>query len=202
MNARVVLLLAPALFGSFTGAAVALAHAHYDHSQPSIGQVLATAPARVDIYTDSDMRKLAGANVISVAGADGSRVDDGNTVLDDADRRHFSVGLNPNLPPGRYVVSFKTLSDVDGDIDSGRFAFYVGAGPTTQQKALDASLNGPPVAAGQASAPPSSSSHVVRTVLVGGTGIILLVLVAGGGVMLRRKQRTRIAGWGPGDAPR
>jgi len=174
----------------FAAADRALAHAHYSHSQPSIGQVLTTAPASVDIFTDSDMRKLAGANVISVAGPDGSQVDDGNTVVDDANRQHFSVGLKSSLPPGRYVVSFKTLSDADGDIDGGKFAFYVGAGPTDAQKAQDASLNGPPVAT---TAAPANSTVSSRTVLpTVAAAAIVLVLAAGiGGLVLWKRQATQ-----------
>jgi len=174
----------------FAAADRALAHAHYSHSQPSIGQVLTTAPASVDIFTDSDMRKLAGANVISVAGPDGSQVDDGNTVVDDANRQHFSVGLNPNLPPGRYVVSFKTLSDVDGDTDGGKFTFYVGTGPTDAQKAQDASLNGPPVAIATAPANSATSNRSVLAV-VARAGIVLVLAVAAGGVLLWRRQAMR-----------
>jgi methionine-rich copper-binding protein CopC len=186
--------LAPAWFGLLLALTLcltetdhALAHAHYAHSQPSIGQVLATAPLRVDIYTDSDMRKLAGANVISVTGPDGTEVDDGNTVLDDTNRQYFSVGLLPNLPPGRYVVSFKTLSDEDGDVDSGRFAFYIGAGPTEAQKSQDAGLNGPV----QFAAGPTARSgpRVSTTLLVTAGGVIvLLTLVTAGTVALRRKR--------------
>jgi methionine-rich copper-binding protein CopC len=169
-------------------AAIAEAHAHYASSQPAIGQVLQTAPARIDIYTDSDMRKAAGANVIMVTGPDGSRVDDGNTVVDDANRQHFSVGLQPNLPNGRYVVSFQTLSDVDGDTDHGRFAFYVGAGPTAAQQQLDANLNGPitTVSSG-AQTTSAGSSRFGGTALVAAAAILVLILLAGGGMLLRRR---------------
>lgn len=169
--------------------ATALAHAHYDHSTPSIGQVLATAPSRVDIYTDSEMRKVAGANVITVTAADGSHVDDGTTILDDTNRQHFSVGLNPNITAGRYVVSFQTLSDVDGDSDHGRFAFYVGSGPTPQQQALDASLNGAPVET--TSAPASSASFVSRVLVIILAAAVLLVLVAIAGFLALRGRQPK-----------
>ena len=61
-------------------------------------------------------------------------------MLDDADRQHLSVGLLPNLPNGRYQVSFQTLSDVDGDLNHGQFAFYVGGGPTAEQQRSDSIL--------------------------------------------------------------
>ncbi len=127
--------------------AAALAHAHYDHSTPAIGEVLQTAPARVDIYTDQEMAKRGDANSIAVTNAAGQRVDSGAATVDDADRRHLWVALRPGLPPGRYVVGFTTLSDVDGDTDRGRFAFYIGRGPTAQEQTLDARLNGAVTAA-------------------------------------------------------
>jgi len=156
----------------------AFAHAHYDHSTPAIGAVLQTPPTRVDIYTDSDMAKITGKNVIEVTNSAGQRVDDGNTVLDDADRRHLYVQLQPNLPPGRYVVSFQTLSDVDGELDHGRFAFYVGRGPTAQEKKLDAQLTQTEQAA-------KSGSNGRQTALIAVAGGILVLVVAAGVVALR-----------------
>ncbi|MGI8550361.1 MAG: copper resistance CopC family protein [Dehalococcoidia bacterium] len=180
-------LLLPALVSvlSLLHAAVALAHAHYDHSTPGIGQVMPAAPSRVDIYTDSEMRKIAGANLITVSGVDGNQVDDGNTTVDDADRQHFFVALKPNLPAGRYVVAFQTLSDADGDTDHGRYAFYVGSGPTTEQKALDANLG----TAASVAAPQTSGSSPPILLLEAGGGALIIALVDIGALLLRRRQR-------------
>jgi methionine-rich copper-binding protein CopC len=176
---------------TFTAVAtVAFAHAHYDHSTPAIGQVLATAPARIEIYTDSEMRKTAGGNVIMVTAADGSRVDDGDTVVDDANRQHFSVGLQPNLSNGRYVVSFKTLSDVDGDTDSGHFAFYVGAGPTAEQKQQDAALSGAPIPTPAPSAAQSGDAPAKPPVIAILAVIAALLVICGGWLLLRRPVRS------------
>jgi methionine-rich copper-binding protein CopC len=173
-----------------TAAGHARAHAHYSRSQPSIGQVLAAAPGQVEIFTDSDMRKLAGANVISVTGPDGSQVDDGNTIVDDANRQHFSVGLRPNLPSGRYVVTFKTLSDADGDTDGGKFAFYVGPGPTDAQKAQDAGLNGPPVTVTAATPAPANSRRSALPLAIV-AALFVVLAVAAGGLALRKRRAAR-----------
>jgi copper resistance protein C len=186
--ATIALFMAVMAF-SFATTGPAFAHAHYDHSTPSIGQVLATAPQRIDIFTDSEMRRVAGANNIAVTAADGSSVDDGNTVLDDANRQHFSVGLQPDLPNGRYVVSFKTLSDVDGDTDGGKFSFYVGAGPTDAQKQLDATLNGQPVTIAN---PPSNAGSSPVALLAAG-GVLALVLVGAGIVAFSLRRRSGAA---------
>jgi copper resistance protein C len=160
------------------------AHAHYARSQPSPGQVLGSAPDKIEIFTDSDMRKAPGGDIITVTGPDGARVDDGNTIVDDSNRQHFSVGLKPGLGNGRYLVSFQTLSDVDGDIDHGQFAFYVGPGPAPDQQRLDSALtltDTPPPDTGT----PVKPSGASRGIIIGAAvGAMVLVLLAGGATLL------------------
>lgn len=171
------------LLGTFV---VASAHARYDHSTPGPGQVLPASPARVDIYTAQDMRKVANANVIAVTNAAGMPVDSGPTVVDDSNRRHFSVPLQPNLPPGRYLVSFKTLSDQDGEMNHGSFAFYVGTQPTAAQKASDTklTLTADTVTPAQSS---GSSSHT-GLYLLAAVGVAIVLV---GGVFVWSFLRTR-----------
>jgi methionine-rich copper-binding protein CopC len=170
------------------GAGSVLAHARFDHSSPSPGQVLQSAPAQIDIFTAQDMRKLSGANEITVTGPDGNRVDNGNTVVDDANRRHFSVGLNPNLPNGRYVVSFKTLSDQDGEMDHGSYAFYIGAQPTLAQKNQDQRLA---LTAQAEDVTPSSSSHTGVIIIIVIVALIVLALAATA-LSIARRRRSRL----------
>jgi methionine-rich copper-binding protein CopC len=164
------------------------AHARYDHSNPTPGQVVATSPPAVDIYTAQDMRKTAGADVITVTDAAQNHVDTGNTVVDDANRRHFSVGLQPNLPPGRYLVVFKTLSDQDGEADSGQFAFYVGAPPTADQQAADAKLALTTDTGDTDSQTPTSHTGLAIAIAV----VVALIVVAaiGGFTWTRRRKST------------
>ncbi len=171
-------------------AAVASAHSRYDHSTPAQGSVVAASPAQVDIYTVQDMQKQAGADEIAVerndsANSNGQVVSTGPTTVDDANRRHFSVALQPNLPSGRYIVSFHNVSDEDGEADHGQFAFYVGSGPTAAQKALDATLA---ITAQSDDTPKKSSSH---TGLIAGIIIalvVVLILIVGGGLFWRRRR--------------
>jgi methionine-rich copper-binding protein CopC len=181
---RLILFSLAALLGLISVSA-ALAHARYDHSSPGIGQVLQTAPTAVNIYTAQDMRKTAGANEITVTGPDGTRVDDGNTIVDDANRRHFSVGLSANLPNGRYVVSFKTLSDEDGEMDHGSFAFYVGTQPTPAQLAQDKTLS---ITSQAEDVTPSSSSHTGLIVIIIIAAVVVLALAATGLIIARRRR--------------
>jgi len=161
-----------------------LAHARYDHSTPSPGQVVATSPPAVDIFTAQDMRKTTGADEITVTDPNQNRVDTGNSVVDDSNRRHLSVGLQPNLPPGRYLVAFKTLSDEDGEADHGQFAFYVGAPPTSDQKAADAKLA--LTTATEDEAPPPSHTGLYTAIAV---VVALLILAIIGGFTWTRRRR-------------
>lgn len=167
------------------------AHARYDHSTPAQGAVVPTAPARVDIYTAQDMAKISAVTSITVANDQRQKVDTGDTTVDDANRRHFSVGLQPNLPPGRYVVSFMNQSDEDGEQDHGQFAFYVGQQPTAQQKTADAALN----ITSKNDAVPKKSSNT-GTKIIGAIVIVIvivvLVLIAVVAYFAVRRQRPRI----------
>ncbi|HLZ73024.1 MAG TPA: copper resistance protein CopC [Dehalococcoidia bacterium] len=166
------------------------AHARYDHSTPAQGATVATSPAQVDIYTAQDMQKTAGADEITVerndgANSNGQLVSTGQTTVEDANRRHFSVALQPNLPPGRYVVSFKNVSDEDGEADHGQFAFYVGNGPTAVQKALDAKLA---ITAQSDDTAHHGSSHTGLIVAIIIAALIALAIVAAGGLFWRRRR--------------
>ncbi len=173
------------LLAGLASQATASAHARYDHGTPGPGQVLSTAPAQVDIYTTEELRKSAGANLITVTDSAGKQVQIGQATVDDSDRKHFSVGLNPSLAGGRYVVDFTTLSDDDGDTDHGRYAFYVGRDPTPKERSLDARLV-------NTSASAQNDSH---TGLIAGIIVAIaaaLLLVAGGALLLRRRRTTRV----------
>jgi methionine-rich copper-binding protein CopC len=104
---------------------VARAHALYARSTPADGAVLASGPARVDMWTDAEMFRREGANSLTVTGPDGAVVNQGATQLDDADRTHLWVELQPGLRPGRYTVAWQTLSADDQDAASGTFAFTI-----------------------------------------------------------------------------
>jgi hypothetical protein len=62
-------------------------------------------------------------------------VDQGETQLP-TNRRQMSVGLQPGLGEGRYIVHWSTLDDTDGDTLAGCYVFFVG------QAAADASIQG------------------------------------------------------------
>ena len=101
----------------------AFAHAEYARSEPGAGAIVSTSPARVDIWFTQDLFKREGENWIRVTGPAGDEVQSGDTVVDDDDRRHISVALQADLPPGEYTIAYRTLSIDDGDNYEGNFSF-------------------------------------------------------------------------------
>jgi methionine-rich copper-binding protein CopC len=173
-----------ALLGVLVLTSVAFAHAAYERSTPTPGQVLTTPPTRVEIFTKQDMRRQAGANVLTVADERGTRVDTNDVAIEDANRRHMTVGLRPGLPAGRYVVSFQTLSDEDGETDKGSFAFYVGSQPTDAQKAQDAQLQ-LTTASADGDAGSSSLPLIIAAIVV----VVLIAAIGIGGWLVFRNRR-------------
>ena len=103
----------------------AQAHGEIERSDPAADAVIPAAPAEVHIWFSQELFRREGANVIEVSGPDGNRVDGGDTQLDDDDRKHAFVSLQPDLPPGLYMVSWRNLSVEDGHEGSGEFSFTV-----------------------------------------------------------------------------
>jgi copper resistance protein C len=138
---------AAAAFALALGAAAvfvsgASAHARYSDSTPGRGEVLETSPGRVEVTFTQEIQRIQDAYGIDVESEDGTSVTDGETVFpDDLDRATIAIDVQPDLDPGRYVVSYWNVSDVDGHAGEGAFAFYVGVEPTEEQLALDADLD-------------------------------------------------------------
>lgn len=189
VRAGAVLVAALALLLVQAGLSVAGvgAHAEYQRSEPPADGVVPQAPARVDVWFTQELFRQAGANVIEVTGPDGARVDTGDVVLDDADRHHLSVGLRPDLPPGRYTVAWRNLSADDGDPHDGSFAFTVD--PAAQPTAAPgSSAPGEPAPGGQEE-PAASDDGSGGWLLPAALGGVAAVVVAGAAVLLLRVRR-------------
>lgn len=145
----IVLAAAVAFAGVLAGIGTAGGHARLKESTPKVGEVLQASPTEVRITFSNDIQKIAGFYGIEVANEAGQSFTAGPTVIDEDDRSLMTVPLQPNLPPGRYVVTYKNVSDVDGDPFEGGFAFYVGVQPTAEQLAADALLEPPEASATQ-----------------------------------------------------
>ena len=118
------------------------AHAAYDRSTPGRDEVVATAPARVDVWFRQDVFRQQGSNFVRVFDDQDTQVSQGDGVIDDNDRKHIYADLPPGLASGRYIVRWMTLSDEDGDTANGAFCFYVGVQPTAAQQAECSALAG------------------------------------------------------------
>jgi hypothetical protein len=70
---------------------------------------------------------------LHVTDQQGNRIDTGETVVS-ANRRQMTVNLRPDLPAGRYIVTWRTFDDADGEIFGDCYTFFVG------QAAADAAI--------------------------------------------------------------
>lgn len=134
----------------FTFTGVAKSHADYERSEPAANAVLETAPVRVQIWFTQELFRRVGENKIEVYGADGTRVDLDDVVIDDDDRTLATVSLSPTLPTGVYTVRWQSLSAEDGHDGSGEFSFTVGAvgdtDPVTDSNTVSATVQAEPLA--------------------------------------------------------
>jgi hypothetical protein len=121
-------------------AATASAHARPKSSTPAKGEVVSASPSRVDIYFTQAIQKIAGTYGIDVERDRGGSVAAGAAAIDESDRTHMSVALQPGLKPGRYVVRWKNVSDDDGDPAEGAFSFYVQIQPNAVDRDNDAQI--------------------------------------------------------------
>ena len=161
------------------------AHADYDHSTPADGEVVATAPAKIDVYFKESITRANGLPLLIVLNDTGDPVDTGtfaapSGTLDDNDRTHMSDTLQANLPDGRYTVIWHTVSADDGAEAQGAFHFYIGGAVTPIPTAAPGSATPVPSIPAVTPAPSSSSSSDIP---IWGliAGIVGGVVVGGGG---------------------
>jgi methionine-rich copper-binding protein CopC len=115
------------------------AHAEYERSDPPADAVIAEPPAEVQVWFSQELFRREGANSLQVFGPGGAQVDQGDSRIDDDDRRLMLVSLPTELADGRYTVKWRNLSIEDGHEGEGEFSFSIdsdaGAGgetPATQ----------------------------------------------------------------------
>jgi methionine-rich copper-binding protein CopC len=123
--ARVVLFLV--LSGVVLIPAAASAHASFVRGTPGPGDVLTTMPTQVDAYFAQNIRTLSGQETYAlwVTDANGNQVDNNDNTLDPNNPRHMTVTLQNGLADGVYTVHWFTVSDEDGDSDSGQYTFTI-----------------------------------------------------------------------------
>lgn len=117
---------------------VVIAHSEPVLFQPAPGEVLGEPPQRVDAWFTQEMRRSGDQTALAVYplmpdGALGEAVN-GDTIIDDSDRRHMYTQLSGDLTAGQYVVAWSALSDEDDHAESDCYRFFVG------QEAADAAV--------------------------------------------------------------
>jgi methionine-rich copper-binding protein CopC len=115
---RAMLIIISLLFG----VTAASAHAFLDHAVPSVGSMVAHAPARLSLWFTEALEPAFSS--ITVRNAAGQSVDKGKAHVDRNNRMKMEVALKP-LPPGTYQVHWHVLS-VDTHTTQGNFSFTVG----------------------------------------------------------------------------
>jgi hypothetical protein len=85
----------------------------------------------VEITFTQEVQRISGTFGIEVVRDRGQSVTAGPAEVNADDRTTISVPLEPDLSPGRYVVRWTNVSDVDGDPAEGAFSFYLNAEPNT-----------------------------------------------------------------------
>lgn len=183
-----------ALFAIIGRVQDASAHAAPAKVTPGDGAVLTAPPSKITIEMSQDMARQDGGNDIDVIGADGAEVTTEAAAIDNANRRLLSVGLPANLPAGKYVVRWKSLSSDDGDPANGELSFTVDpAGPAQPGKEiLREELGGSPTEVANkdsvSAVPAVREPDGVTWVLVVAVGVGALVLGAGGTFLLVEKR--------------
>lgn len=133
---RRALVLAGALLATLLAApAAAPAHALLVDTVPQRGTTLKTQPRQVVLHFSETVEGNFGS--LRVFDARARRVDDGRTVHPGSSGSRLAVGLQPGLPDGTYVATYRVIS-ADSHPVSGGLVFSVGtpgaaAAPTVSE---------------------------------------------------------------------
>ena len=121
----------------------ASAHAAFESSNPGFAEILAESPSEISVRFTQELFRREGANSLELQQVHGDVVDEWDlpgTEISNDDRHVMRLTVDVELPPGRYLVSWRNLSAEDGDSDSGLYPFYVSKGPTAEESESDRQL--------------------------------------------------------------
>ena len=111
--------------------ALLFAHARLVRSDPAANAALSAQPARIALwFSERPEPKFTTVQLLDSAGA---AIVLGQPVLD-AKAMEISLDVPPNLPSGKYTVSWRTAAS-DGHPSSGRFAFTLALPPKAEPAA-------------------------------------------------------------------
>lgn len=100
------------------------AHASLSQSLPEANAQLAEPPVQIELYFSEAIEPTF--STIEVLDSNGKRVDNDDSLVDQADPTRLTASLR-SMPDGIYTVSWRVLSAVDGHITAGAYPFAVGA---------------------------------------------------------------------------
>ena len=120
---RLVVTLAATLLAVALAPAAASAHALLEGTSPQRGATLAQQPRTVTLRFSESVEGNFGA--VRVFDASARRVDDGHTIHPGGQGSQLAVGLQPGLPHGTYVATYRVIS-ADSHPVSGGLVFSVG----------------------------------------------------------------------------
>jgi copper transport protein len=119
----------------------ASAHAGLESSDPTAGEVLASAPTSVTMsFTEPPDPDLSSVTVLDASGAE---IETGPLERGSAPRS-LEVALPSDLDDGVYTVSWRVVSTADGHLTAGAFAFGVGTPSSEVAAAPEASAPSTP----------------------------------------------------------
>jgi methionine-rich copper-binding protein CopC len=117
------------------------AHSRPIRFDPAPGSVLQAAPAKIDGWFGSEIRRDPNWSFLHVTDAQGNRVDTGDTALS-TDRLQQTATLKSGLAPGMYTVTWRTFDDGDGEIFGDCYTFFVGQAAADAAVAAKTRLDG------------------------------------------------------------
>jgi copper transport protein len=156
-----VVLLGAAWAAAATIAPDAWAHAGLVSSDPAANAVLATSPSTITLsFTEPPDTSLS---TISVLDASGAAVPTAPAAAG-SDAKQLVATVGGTLPKGSYTVSWRVISQTDGHVTAGSFAFGVGEKPRPPKPGGPAPPTTPP---------PSAASVVGKLLLYAGLALVV-----------------------------
>jgi copper transport protein len=166
-----------ALIGLSAQAASVQAHALLIRSDPEADARLGQAPERVTAWFSEPLE--SGVSRLRVLAGEGEPVDLDNVEFDQADATEMSVGVT-EVGPGFYLVTWETLSRVDGHFRFGSFEFVVlnpdGSEPTGARPVATFDVTGRPTGIAEG-ALTKALGIVAAVIVVGGLGAVIFAIL-------------------------
>jgi len=97
-------------------------HAYPDHANPKVGATIATCPAAIRIWFDSDLEPVFSSIMVHAA-KDDVMVDKRDGRVDPSNPALLEVSV-PTLSPGEYIVYWNVVAR-DGHRTSGNYRFKI-----------------------------------------------------------------------------